>query len=140
MIFIYFQHYLKVHAEKVFQCEKCPKGFSTEAAKIHHTRICGIKFICSCNHTYDSYEALLTHAKRSSHTFDEKFKSYGKYVLIRNCTSSEILNIAVEWVPFLFHIWGFQVMYRYRYSRKLPHSLCFQPCMCMHECITYVYW
>ncbi|PNF29469.1 hypothetical protein B7P43_G04541 [Cryptotermes secundus] len=78
MILIYFQHYLKVHAEKVFQCQKCLKGFSTEAAKTHHTRICGIKFICSCNHTYDSYEALLTHAKRLSHTFDEKFKSYGK--------------------------------------------------------------
>ncbi|XP_069688080.1 serine-rich adhesin for platelets [Periplaneta americana] len=72
------QHYLKVHAEKSFQCKTCLKGFSTEAAKKHHSRICGIKFTCSCNNTYDTYEALLTHAKRSSHTFDEKFKLYGK--------------------------------------------------------------
>jgi hypothetical protein len=93
MISIYFQHYLKVHAEKAFQCEKCLKGFSTEAAKKHHSRICGIKFTCSCTHAYDSYEALLTHAKRFSHTFDEKFKLYGKYVLIRNCIISKILCI-----------------------------------------------
>lgn len=79
-----FQHYLKVHAEKTFQCERCLKGFSTEAAKHRHIRMCGIKFTCSCNHAYESYEALLTHAKRFSHTFDEKFKLYGKYVLISN--------------------------------------------------------
>jgi len=75
---------LKVHAEKNFQCEKCLKGFSTEAAKHRHLRMCGVKFTCSCNHAYESYEALLTHAKRFSHTFDEKFKLYGKYVLITN--------------------------------------------------------
>lgn len=80
----FFQHYLKVHAEKTFQCEKCLKGFSTEAAKHRHLRMCGVKFTCSCNHAYESYEALLTHAKRFSHTFDEKFKLYGKYVLITN--------------------------------------------------------
>nr|AGM32726.1 uncharacterized protein [Coptotermes formosanus] len=74
------QHYLKVHAEKTFQCEKCLKGFSTEAAKHRHLRMCGIKFTCSCNHAYESYEALLTHAKRLSHTFDGKFKLYGKNV------------------------------------------------------------
>ncbi|PSN52720.1 hypothetical protein C0J52_06167 [Blattella germanica] len=72
------QHYLKVHAEKSFQCDKCPKGFSTEAALKYHSRVCGLKFVCSCEHAYDSYEALLTHARRSSHTFDEKYKLYGK--------------------------------------------------------------
>jgi hypothetical protein len=92
MVSVCFQHYLKVHAEKAFQCEKCLKGFSTEAAKKHHSRICGIKFTCSCNHAYDSYEALLTHAKRFSHTFDEKFKLYGKYVIISNFIICEILH------------------------------------------------
>jgi hypothetical protein len=150
MISIYFQHYLKVHAEKVFQCEKCLKGFSTEAAKTHHTRICGIKFICSCNHSYDSYEALRTHAKRSSHTFDEKFKSYGKYVLIKNNIISKILNIAVEWVLFLLHIWGgfrfkflawdcaivtqvLRINVKIQVFQKVTTFLCFH--LCMYVCM-----
>lgn len=72
------QHFLKVHAEKNFYCEMCKKGYSTEAAKKKHVRMCGVKFMCSCNYSYDSYEALITHAKRHQHTFDERYKSYGK--------------------------------------------------------------
>ncbi|KAK7791811.1 hypothetical protein R5R35_001234 [Gryllus longicercus] len=75
------QHFLKVHAEKSFCCDQCHKGFSTEAAQKKHERLCGVKFICSCNYSYDSYEALITHAKRHQHTFDEKYKSFGKEVI-----------------------------------------------------------
>ncbi|XP_015186606.1 PREDICTED: ATM interactor [Polistes dominula] len=69
------QHYLKVHAEKTFACTSCAKSFSTEAAKEGHMRICGIEFSCYCSKTYSTYEALLTHAKRSLHTIDNKYKS-----------------------------------------------------------------
>ncbi|XP_043789434.1 uncharacterized protein LOC122713245 [Apis laboriosa] len=70
------QHYLKVHAKKTYACTRCDKSFSTEAAKEGHMRICGIEFICSCLKTYTSYEALLTHAKRSLHTIDDKYKNF----------------------------------------------------------------
>ncbi|XP_053996688.1 uncharacterized protein LOC128886120 [Hylaeus anthracinus] len=69
------QHYLKVHAEKTYACTHCEKSFSTEAAKEGHMRVCGIEFTCSCSKTYNSYEALLTHAKRSLHTVNDKYKS-----------------------------------------------------------------
>lgn len=78
MFDIFSQHYLKVHAEKKFLCKKCDKGFSTEAACNVHTRICGMKFTCSCGCNYMSYEALITHAKRKNHTFDVNLKLCAK--------------------------------------------------------------
>ena len=69
------QHYLKVHAKRTYACTRCEKSFSTEAAKEGHTRVCGIEFVCSCSKTYTSYEALLTHAKRSLHAINDKYKS-----------------------------------------------------------------
>nr|XP_034187833.1 uncharacterized protein LOC117607803 [Osmia lignaria] len=69
------QHYLKVHAKKTHACNLCDKSFSTEAAKEGHMRVCGIEFTCSCSKTYTSYEALLTHAKRSLHTVNNKYKN-----------------------------------------------------------------
>ena len=69
------QHYLKVHAKKTYACTLCDKSFSTEAAKEGHMRVCGIEFTCSCSKTYTSYEALLTHAKRSLHTVNNKYKN-----------------------------------------------------------------
>ncbi|KOC63725.1 ATM interactor [Habropoda laboriosa] len=69
------QHYLKVHAKKTYACTRCNKSFSTEAAKEGHMRVCGIEFTCSCSKSYTSYEALLTHAKRSLHTINDKYKN-----------------------------------------------------------------
>ncbi|XP_063234546.1 uncharacterized protein LOC134537725 [Bacillus rossius redtenbacheri] len=72
------QHFLKAHAEKKFCCEKCGKGFPTEAARKYHLPTCGVAFVCSCKKTYGSYGALVTHAKRTFHTFDKKFRLYGR--------------------------------------------------------------
>ncbi|CAL7939419.1 unnamed protein product [Xylocopa violacea] len=72
------QHYLKVHAKKTHACTRCDKSFSTEAAKEGHMRICGIEFACSCSKTYSTYEALLTHAKRSLHTINDKYKNFSR--------------------------------------------------------------
>ncbi|XP_014234438.1 uncharacterized protein LOC106657420 [Trichogramma pretiosum] len=68
------QHYLKVHADKNFVCRCCSKGFSTKAAREAHVKICGQYFICNCKKNFNSYEALLTHAKRNSHKFDDKYR------------------------------------------------------------------
>ncbi|XP_023246305.1 oocyte zinc finger protein XlCOF28 [Copidosoma floridanum] len=68
------QHYLKVHAVKQFTCVKCTKSFSTNAAKEAHLKICGMNFTCRCQKVYNSYEALLTHAKRKSHKIDQIYK------------------------------------------------------------------
>ncbi|KAM0726768.1 ATM interactor [Formica fusca] len=73
------QHYLKVHAEKNYACDRCGKSFSIESAREGHTRVCGIEFKCSCSKIYTTYEALLTHAKRSSHTITEKYKNSLKH-------------------------------------------------------------
>ncbi|EZA57141.1 ATM interactor [Ooceraea biroi] len=66
------QHYLKVHAERKYACDRCSKSFSTESAKDGHVRVCGIEFTCTCSKTYTTYEALLTHAKRLQHVITEK--------------------------------------------------------------------
>ncbi|KAL6434678.1 hypothetical protein ACFW04_006188 [Cataglyphis niger] len=69
------QHYLKVHAEKNYACDRCGKSFSIVSAKEGHMRVCGVEFKCSCSKIYTTYEALLTHAKRSLHTITEKYKN-----------------------------------------------------------------
>lgn len=43
-------------------------------------RVCGVEFKCSCSKIYTTYEALLTHAKRSLHIITEKYKNSLKYV------------------------------------------------------------
>ncbi|XP_011643378.1 uncharacterized protein LOC105431104 [Pogonomyrmex barbatus] len=73
------QHYLKVHAEKNYACDRCGKSFSTESAKKGHTRVCGVEFTCSCSKIYTTYEALLTHAKRSLHVITENYKNSSRY-------------------------------------------------------------
>ncbi|XP_020293511.1 uncharacterized protein LOC109859564 [Pseudomyrmex gracilis] len=97
------QHYLKVHAEKNYKCDCCnDKSFSTASAKEAHMRICGTKFTCSCSKSYNTYEALLTHAKRSLHTITEKYKNYLRRT---NCKtmklvlSTGILNKPVTILP-----------------------------------------
>lgn len=64
-----FQHYLKVHRVKEFECESCHKKFFTLKDKTNHQVVeCGKKFICSiCNFTYDNKLSLFTHAKRKNH-------------------------------------------------------------------------
>ncbi|KAH0949056.1 hypothetical protein HN011_000288 [Eciton burchellii] len=74
------QHYLKVHAEKNYACGRCSKTFSTESAKDGHMRVCGVEFTCSCSKIYTTYEALLTHAKRSQHTLTKKYKNSLRHI------------------------------------------------------------
>lgn len=61
------QHFLKVHAAKIFICDKCDKKFSTKAFHNMHVKSCGSLFQCTCGFTYNSVEALLTHCKRKGH-------------------------------------------------------------------------
>ncbi|XP_063976578.1 uncharacterized protein LOC135162267 [Diachasmimorpha longicaudata] len=72
------QHYLKVHAAKKYPCSQCDKCFSTEAASIAHSRVCGLEFTCTCLKNFSSYEALLTHTKRHSHSVNEKYRNLVK--------------------------------------------------------------
>ncbi|KAK0163539.1 hypothetical protein PV327_007210 [Microctonus hyperodae] len=88
------QHYLKVHAAKMYSCTQCNKSFSTEAAKVAHIRVCGLEFTCSCLKTFTTYEALLTHAKRHSHTVDEKYKNLLKRAAQKNLPAAQLIPIA----------------------------------------------
>ncbi|XP_066587836.1 uncharacterized protein Asciz [Prorops nasuta] len=90
------QHYLKVHAEKAFPCNRCSKSFSTEAAKDAHMRICGIEFICSCTKSFNTSEALLTHAKRSLHAVDKRYKASSRRAVTKANQQSLSLNILVS--------------------------------------------
>uniref|UniRef100_A0A182WD49 C2H2-type domain-containing protein n=1 Tax=Anopheles minimus TaxID=112268 RepID=A0A182WD49_9DIPT len=66
------QHYLKVHGERKHRCEPCGKSFATESYLRHHQLSCGQKFTCAhCTYSYGSREALLTHAKRKQHGYEE---------------------------------------------------------------------
>lgn len=63
------QHFLKVHADKKWICEKCQKSFPSESFLIAHQRNCGEKFTCEdCQWSYTSRESLLTHCRRKNHT------------------------------------------------------------------------
>lgn len=67
------QHYLKVHAQKKFICEKCQKGFPTASTQKSHLQYCGVMFNCKdCSATYPCYETLKTHCRRKKHSVLEK--------------------------------------------------------------------
>ncbi|XP_057329166.1 uncharacterized protein LOC130670010 [Microplitis mediator] len=93
------QHYLKVHAAKTFSCTQCDKSFSTEAAKAAHIRVCGLEFICSCFKNFTTYEALLTHAKRHSHLFDEKYKNLLKRASTKNLPAVQLSKMVQKKLP-----------------------------------------
>ncbi|XP_055531755.1 ATM interactor [Wyeomyia smithii] len=66
------QHYLKMHCEKHFECNRCPKSFATGSLLRAHQTNCGNEFICKvCSHSYGSREALLTHTRRKNHGYKE---------------------------------------------------------------------
>ncbi|XP_062716389.1 uncharacterized protein LOC134291937 [Aedes albopictus] len=72
------QHFLKVHSVKNFVCHVCEgqKSFATEALLRAHQANCGQSFICKvCGFGYGSREALLTHAKRKNHNYEEVLAS-----------------------------------------------------------------
>lgn len=71
------QHYQKVHAVKMFQCEMCGKTFGTEGMRVRHQLDCGRVYECDeCGWAYNTRETLLTHAKRKGHVIDSnKFKT-----------------------------------------------------------------
>ncbi len=72
------QHYLKVHSKNLgkFTCDLCSKKFSTQSLRNHHLESCGKVFTCFvCRIDYNSYEALLTHAKRKGHNHENITKS-----------------------------------------------------------------
>lgn len=68
------QHFLKVHSQKNFFCNLCngQKSFATESLLRAHESNCGQTFRCEvCNLSYGTREALLTHAKRKNHGYEE---------------------------------------------------------------------
>lgn len=66
-----FQHYFKVHDTKKFSCEhkNCDKKFATQTLLNLHLKSCGSTFVCHCESSFNSNEALLTHQKRKHPTF-----------------------------------------------------------------------
>lgn len=61
------QHYMKVHAAKTLQCERCDKSFA--AAMFLRQHECGMKFQCGdCDSAYSSRECLSTHCRRKGHS------------------------------------------------------------------------
>lgn len=85
------QHYMKVHAEKCFQCQKCNKAFSQKTYLTAHEKLCGISWICSdCGWKYNSKEALLTHCKRKTHNAVESINQSNLAVKPLNKVSRSI--------------------------------------------------
>ena len=70
------QHYVKVHAAKIFPCpsEGCSLTFPNAAALARHlTAECGREFACeTCGDKYRSHENLLTHGRRRGHVVDRE--------------------------------------------------------------------
>ena len=73
---------MKVHAEKKFKCSKCGFGFGMEKDKRRHEEHCGKKFTCtSCQCTYVSVEALLTHCYRTQHPVPDEHVKSNRYIV-----------------------------------------------------------
>lgn len=87
------QHYLKVHAEKIFICDTCKKGFPTLAHKNSHKEVCGITFTClECPNMYSTYESLITHGRRKKHAIADRSLFIKKSGVELNKCASEITN------------------------------------------------
>lgn len=68
------QHWQKVHAEKKFDCAKCPKKFATSSLKDNHERNCGVFECPQCLWQFKAKETLTSHMRRKGHTFPEEGK------------------------------------------------------------------
>ncbi|XP_058065593.1 uncharacterized protein LOC131215222 [Anopheles bellator] len=83
------QHALKVHEVRTHVCTDCGKSFATHYFLKHHQQSCGKSFICAhCPSYFGSREALLTHAKRKQHGYEELLATK----LPRANTNSQIHN------------------------------------------------
>lgn len=58
------QHFLKVHAQKSFECCVCQKKFSTVVLRENHERTCGNYQCSQCHYSYQSKESLSSHVRR----------------------------------------------------------------------------
>ncbi|KAL7647483.1 UNVERIFIED_CONTAM: hypothetical protein RMT77_001079 [Armadillidium vulgare] len=61
------QHYLKVHGECSFPCDRCHKSFSTKSYLRAHQMYCDLDIVCSCEQKFVSITGLQTHVKRTRH-------------------------------------------------------------------------
>ncbi|XP_078066695.1 ATM interactor [Mustelus asterias] len=61
------QHFMKIHAEKKYKCDKCNNSYGTEWDLKRHTEDCGRIFQCTCGCPYASRPALLSHIYRTGH-------------------------------------------------------------------------
>lgn len=98
------QHFLKVHAIKEFNCDKCDKKFACRTLCHQHEKTCGNIFKCdACGWTYKSRECLLTHCRRKGHAYPKNLtvsstnltiapKSKDKYSDEKPATSTNFTN------------------------------------------------
>ncbi|XP_007887411.1 ATM interactor [Callorhinchus milii] len=61
------QHFMKIHAEKKYKCDKCSNSYGTERDLKRHAEYCGKIFQCTCGCPYASRTALLSHIYRTGH-------------------------------------------------------------------------
>ncbi|XP_062572499.1 ATM interactor-like [Saccostrea cucullata] len=67
------QHFMKVHAEKKYRCEKCRLSFGLDRDRRLHQGRCGQIYKCTdCEAEYSTIEALQTHCLRKGHRCSPK--------------------------------------------------------------------
>lgn len=64
------QHYMVVHAEKKFHCERCRAGFGLETHLNRHVKQCQIVFRCQqCGNIYKNSHGLHWHCQKTGHPY-----------------------------------------------------------------------
>jgi len=61
-------HYMKLHSDKKFTCQKCKKAFGLERDCLRHEKECGQNFAClNCKKVYTSSSMLKKHCEIHQH-------------------------------------------------------------------------
>ncbi|RXG55808.1 ATM interactor [Armadillidium vulgare] len=95
------QHYLKVHGECSFPCDRCHKSFSTKSYLRAHQMYCDLDIVCSCEQKFVSITGLQTHVKRTRHKAEvlDVYASRIEEKKVRKLETSKLGQVLENRVP-----------------------------------------
>lgn len=69
------QHYLCIHAEKKYVCQKCGAKFGNPKRIELHMKSCKTMYYCTCGSPFKRKDALLEHSVKNQHELPLEIKN-----------------------------------------------------------------